>query len=107
MGQGQSTIEGTVAPGIFGQILSSSFCSGYESVREKFEENFRTGRETRWMNLNVLICEFQRSALCLCWGEEGRGSVGFNQGQRFFRRLHHQCFQLNKGGERENFLRLS
>jgi len=33
MGQGQSTIEGTVAP-------------GYESVRDKFEENFRTGRET-------------------------------------------------------------
>merc|ERR1712130_149074 len=33
MGQGQSTIEGTVAP-------------GYESVKELFEENFRTGRET-------------------------------------------------------------
>ena len=52
MGQGQSIIEGTVAPGIFGLRDNSSLWLflGYESVKEKFEENFRTGRETRWMN---------------------------------------------------------
>lgn len=42
MGAGQSRVEGTVAP-------------GYESVREKFEANFRSGREARW-KLSPSIC---------------------------------------------------
>ena len=52
-----------------GIIQASDFCSGYESVKEKFEENFRTGRETRWMNVISLFVNFS-AQLCVYVGEE-------------------------------------
>ena len=65
-------------------------CTGYESVRDKFEENFRTGRETRWtIVVCFIISDFQRPALRLCrWGKSC-WSVGLDQGQRVYRGLYH------------------